>query len=112
MNAADFARRRALIEVRHHGRGKKYRKALAHLITEASAALVVLHRKVVGYRLPNGEMVCIKARYRDEASAQTDIRRIQESNHSGQRAPQRAYWCSHCRGWHLTSQARINHDAN
>lgn len=111
MNAADFARRRALIERQTHGRGKKYSRALAHLISDARAALVVMHRKVVGYRLPNGEMVCIKVRYSSEQRAHDDIARIQADNLDGHRAPQRAYWCVHCRGWHLTSQARNQHDA-
>jgi hypothetical protein len=104
MNAAEFSRRRTRLEREHHGRGKKYRKALAHLITDAGAALVVIERKVVGYRLPNGEIVCIKHRYRNEAEAQADIIRIQADNITGARAPQRAYYCPHCRGFHTTSQ--------
>lgn len=106
MNAAQFARHRARLEREHHGRGKKFRKGLAHLIRDARAALVVMERKVVGYRLPNGEMVCIKHRYRDEAEAAADVARIQAANVMGERAPQRVYWCMHCRGFHTTSQSK------
>jgi hypothetical protein len=107
MNAAEFARQRARLTREHHGRGKKYNRALAHLIRDARAALVVMDHKVVGYRLPTGEMVCVKERYRSEEQAQVAMARIQASIEAGKRAPVRAYQCQHCRGgWHLTSQAR------
>jgi hypothetical protein len=108
VNAATFARHRARIEREHHGRGRKYRKALAHLITDARAALVVMQRKVVGYRLPNGEMVCIKTRYRSWDEATADVMRIQGLHTDGDRVPVRAYSCAHCRGFHTTSQARLS----
>ena len=73
---------------------------------DAKAALVIVARKVVGYRLPNGEMVCVKERHRDEAAALAALARIQASNWNNHRVPQRAYQCDHCHGWHLTSQAR------
>ncbi len=106
MNAATFARRRARIEHEHHGRGRRYTRELAALVRDAKAVLVVMDRKVVGYRLPNGEMVCVKRRYRTEADAWLDIERIQAANFADTRVPQRAYWCAHCRGWHATSQSR------
>lgn len=106
MNAAEFSRRRARIESNHNGRTKRYKRELAHLVRDARAALVVMHHKVVGWRLPNGEMVCIKDRYRDEASALHDMERIQAANWSRSRVPVRAHHCAHCHGWHLTSQAR------
>lgn len=106
MKSAEFARRRARIEHEHHGRGRRYGRELAHLIRDAGAALVVMERKVVGYRLPNGEMVCIKHRYRSEQDARDDIERIQAANVMGGRVPQRAYYCVHCSGFHVTSQGR------
>lgn len=107
MNAAEFSRRRARIELDCHGRGKRYNRQLAHLITDARAVLVVMERKVVGYRLPNDEMVCIKTRYRTMDAANADILRINTTNISGSRVPVRAYYCAHCRGFHATSQARL-----
>ncbi|MDT9046456.1 MULTISPECIES: hypothetical protein [Enterobacteriaceae] len=104
MNAAQFARRRGRIERQHQGRRRQ--RELAHLVRDAKAALVIVERKVVGYRLPNGEMVCIKDRYRDEAAALQAMERMQSSNWNGHRVPVRAYHCEHCRGFHLTSQAR------
>lgn len=104
MNATQFARQRALIEREHHGCGRKYKRALAHLVRDARAALVVHSRKIVGYRLPNGEMVCIKQRYRDEATAHAEMTRIQDANINGGRVPQRVYYCANCGGFHLTSQ--------
>jgi len=106
MNAAHFAAKRARIEFEHHGRGRRYQRELAHLVREARAALVILDRKVVGYRLPNGEMVCVKERHRSEADATADMLRIQAANWNGHRVPVRAYPCPYCHGWHLTSQAR------
>lgn len=106
MNAATFARHRARIAHQHHGRGRKYSRALAHLVRDAGAALVVMNRKVVGYRLPNGEMVCVKERYRDQAEAAAAMARIQADIEAGKRAPVRVYPCQHCHGWHTTSQLR------
>lgn len=111
MNAAEFARRRSRIEHQHRGHGKRRQRELAHLVRDAKAALVVLDRKVVGYRLPNGEMVCVKERHRTEVDAQVALSRILSSNWNGHRVPQRAYPCQFCHGWHLTSQARHAQDA-
>jgi len=104
MNAAEFARRRSRIERQHNG--KRRQRELAHLVRDARAALVILDRKVVGYRLPNGEMVCVKERHRSEDDATADMLRIQAANWNGHRVPVRAYPCPYCHGWHLTSQAR------
>jgi hypothetical protein len=107
MNAAEFARRRARIERECHGRGKKYQRRIAHLVNDARAALVVMAHKIVGYRLPNGEMVCIKTRYRNWDEATEDVMRIQAANDPGARVPIRAYACVHCHGFHTTSQRRL-----
>lgn len=105
MNAAEFARRRGRIEREY--RGKRYKREIAHLIHDADAALVVMNRKIVGYRLPNGEMVCVKQRYPSLAAAVEDIERINAANVSGSRVPIRAYPCPNCHGFHSTSQHRI-----
>ena len=110
MNAATFSRQRARIAREHHGHGRKYNRALAHLIRDARAALVVMHHKVIGYRLTTGEIVCIKERYRNEDQATAAMERIRESIEAGRRAPVRVYPCQHCRGFHLTSQQRHETD--
>lgn len=104
MNAAEFSRRRARIERQHQGRRRK--REIAHLVRDARAALVVLGHKVVGYRLPSGEIVCIKDRYKNEVSALRALEHIKAANWSDHRVPVRAYACEHCHGWHLKSQAR------
>lgn len=105
MNAAEFARQRQAIDQRCHGH-KQRTRAMAHLIRSARAVLVVRQHRVVGYRMTTGEIVCVKARYRDEAKAMAAMERIQANNWAEQRVPVRAYACQHCGGWHLTSQAR------
>lgn len=107
MNAAEFARKRARI-ARSGAPSKKRQRGLAHLLREAKAALVIHDRKVIGYRLPNGEMVCIKERYRTEHDATVHMERIQAANRDGQRVPQRVYACANCHGWHLTSRAKLS----
>ncbi len=105
MNAAEFARRRDRIEFECHGRGKRYAKCISHLVRDARAAIVVMERKIVGYRLPNGQIVCMKSRYKDEAQALDSMGHIQADN-VGHRVPVRAYYCRRCFGFHLTSQQR------
>jgi hypothetical protein len=106
VNAAQFATRRARLVREHHGHGRKYQRALAHLIRDARAILVVMNRKVIGYRLLTGEIVCIKERYRSEDAANDAMVRIQANIEAGRRAPVRVYACPHCHGFHLTSQKR------
>lgn len=109
MNAATFAARRARIQAKH-GTGRAYRKRFAHLVRDARAALVVVDRKVVGYRLPNGQMVCVKERHPTETVALLVMERIHTANWNHHRVPVRAYPCPYCLGWHLTSQARHAHE--
>jgi hypothetical protein len=106
MNAAQFAARRARLAREHHGHGRKYKRALAHLLRDARAVLLVLNRKVVGYRLLTGEIVCVKERYRSADDATVAMTRIQDAIEAGKRAPVRVYACQHCHGFHLTSQKR------
>ena len=105
MNAATFAARRARIQDKH-GTGRKYRQHLSHLVRDARAALVVIGGKVVGYRMRNGQMVCVKERHTTEAAAQDAIARIHAANWNGHRVPVRVYPCPYCHGFHLTSQQR------
>lgn len=45
-----------------------------------------------------------KIRYRDEKSARTVIRRAKRAD--DRPVPIRAYYCTHCAGWHLTKQEK------
>lgn len=106
MNAAQFARKRGRIE--HLGSRKhSWRvKALRQLVNEAGAVLATVDGKVMGWLLPNGETVCIKQRYRDQATADRQLGMIERTDGTRDKRPVRAYPCRYCRGWHLTSQAR------
>lgn len=44
-----------------------------------------------------------KHRFRDHREATAALHRIQTSSKRAKK-PKRAYPCSHCRGWHLTSE--------
>jgi len=104
MNATEFARRRGRIE--HQG-VKKHAwkvKALRQLVNDARAVLVTVEGRVVGYRLPNGQVVCAKQRYKDQDTALRHLDMIQLCDGTHQK-PVRAYPCPQCRGWHRTSRA-------
>lgn len=110
MNAATFARKRARIERQAAGRASYRERAMRHLVREAGAALVIIERKFVGYRLPNGEMVCVKERYYTSEQADAALQRIVARSHAP-RVPVRVYYCEHCYGYHLTSQRAKNTQA-
>jgi hypothetical protein len=44
-----------------------------------------------------------KIRHRDELAAKIAL--ASANNGKGDRRESRAYYCRHCRGWHLTSRA-------
>lgn len=52
-------------------------------------------------KIPPGE--CSKTKYANEAAANRDILRIQETS-TRSNIPIRAYYCGGCKGWHLTSK--------
>lgn len=103
MNGAQFARARALVE-RKPMTARRRRRALAHLVREARAAVVIVGGKEVGFRTPDGFVVCVKRRHATMEAAQAeldDIHRFPTSR--GAHVPVRAYHCPACKGWHLTS---------
>lgn len=103
MNAGEFAKRMARID-HEHGRRKGYAaKALAALVREAGAAIIIMRGKAVGWRLPNGQTVCRKRRYRTEPDAQLALVHIRDDPKTP-KVPWRCYLCPHCKGWHLSSQ--------
>lgn len=46
---------------------------------------------------------CKKRRYRDNIAALFALERIQNGHDRADHKPIRAYQCSKCKGWHLTS---------
>lgn len=51
--------------------------------------------------------MCTKHRYANERSARRKLRQIKRkraSNHHQGKVERRAYRCSHCGAWHLTSR--------
>ena len=104
MTGRQFARQRARILAR--GRpDRTTRRALAHLAREAGAEPVTLGHKLVGHILPDGFMVCQLRRYPDEAAALGELDGVRAFSHlQPGKLPVRAFPCSHCKGWHLTSR--------
>lgn len=107
MNGRDFARQCALIDRRARNQEHR-RKAMAHLVRRAGAVPVVRGGKTVGYRTPDGFMLCEKRRFRTRVAAQAELGAIRlfSQNVPHGRIPVRAYFCTYCQGWHLTSQPR------
>lgn len=107
VNAGEFAKRRALIE-HEDGRRRGYkRKALKSLVKEAKAARVFIGDKMVGWRLPNGQTVCLKRRYPSSDAAADALAAIADCPRT-KVIPWRAYECPFCKGWHLTHQPPAN----
>lgn len=107
MNAGEFAKRRALIE-NEQGRRKGYKaKAMNALIREARAVCLTIGQKVVGWRLPNGQTVCMKRRYPSDQAAIEALKAIAACPRTAI-IPWRSYQCPFCKGWHLTHQPPAN----
>ena len=103
MNAGQFARRLAYIE-HQHKRSRDYkRKAVRSLVREAGAIPMARSGKLTGWRLPNGQIVCKKRRYKSHDEAALELLIIQARPWT-KKVPTRAYHCNLCHGWHLTSQ--------
>jgi hypothetical protein len=104
MNAARFARALHLIEHRSPGRTHDWRKrATAKLVAQVHAEPLRTGSRVLSYRLPDGCHVCVKHRYATEPHAISAIVQI-GLEADGRRKPIRAYACSFCCGWHITSR--------
>ncbi|WOH61937.1 hypothetical protein [Bradyrhizobium sp. BWC-3-1] len=104
---AEFAKRRDRIMHCSAGRSNDWRKrAMKRLAKEAgTTADKTAGGRVLSWRLRNGQHVCVKHRYPDEQFATTAIDQIQREP-DGRRKPIRAYACSFCFGWHITSQPK------
>lgn len=103
MNASEFAKKRARIEhERRHSKGYAA-KAFAALEREARVVRVYSGRKLVAWRLPNGQTVCRKRRYRTEVDAMMALVAVHRDPKTP-KVPVRWYSCGYCHGYHLTSQ--------
>jgi hypothetical protein len=107
MNATEFARRRGRIEHQEHKPQAWRTKAMAALIRQAKAVPLQHETKLQGYQLPNGQVVCVKQRYRTEERADQQLAQIERLQGNTAKKPHRAYLCQRCCGWHLTSQIKI-----
>jgi len=104
MNAAEFARRRARIE-RFALKTRRYRAMMRSLMKRSRAIPILAFGRLVGWRLPDGSVACVKQRFRTQAAALLELSGIaRTSSHSY--IPVRAYQCEWCGGWHLTSKAK------
>lgn len=106
MNAGEFAAKRARINQEAWRRSPTFAKrALARLVREAGAKEIVNGcGKHLGWRMPNGQVVCRKETFKTQEAADREMARVAEfidSNRS--KAPVRAYQCPSCHHWHLTS---------
>lgn len=102
MRAADFARRRARIE-QGALNGRRYRAEMRALMKRSRAIPIIAYGRVVGYRLADGRVACVKQRFICEASAVAELASI-ERTATHNYIPVRAYPCEWCGGWHLTSK--------
>lgn len=109
MNAAQFARARERIAREGKSRKGYEAKAMRKLIREARAVTMIWGRRIVGWRMPDGALVCRKRRYGNQGAATMDMLGIQ-AEHGKRGLPRRAYQCEFCGGWHLTSQISIKED--
>lgn len=102
MNSHQFAREMGKL-VREEVRGAEHvRRAKLKLIQRAGA--VPMGRvKIKGYRLPDGSAVCVKHRYKSAAVAAGALAQI-AAMPGRKTTPVRVYFCSFCRGFHLTSK--------
>jgi hypothetical protein len=106
VNADQFARRRGRIEHQADRSSRWRTKAMRQLVNEAGAVLMVAGHRVVGWRLPNGQVVCVKTRLTTEEAADDLLQQIARTDGTRPKRPVRSYPCQHCGGWHLTSQMK------
>lgn len=104
MNPAEFSRSLARIKQRR-GRNAAWRKrATRHLLAEAGAVPVERDGRLLGYRLPRSNFVCVWARYKHRDAANDALWEIERMPGSLVK-PVRAFQCDFCFGFHLTAKA-------
>lgn len=107
MNAAQFSRARQRIEREAKERKGYGPKALRKLVRESRAVTVIWGRRIIGWRMKDGAMVCKKDRYATREQATGMMLAIQ-AEHGKHGKPRRAYQCEFCNGWHLTSRIPVS----
>ncbi|BAO20642.1 hypothetical protein [Pseudomonas phage PPpW-3] len=112
MNAGEFAARRARINNEAWRRSPAFAKrALARLVREARAADMRSEcGKHLGWKLPNGQVVCRKEAFRTQEDADQALARIAAhlERNQNNKVPTRTYQCPCCKNWHLTSQQPLH----
>lgn len=104
MNAAEFQRKRGRIDGDSKLSDSVKAKLLRRLTVDARARRIFHGENgFLGWRLPSGEMVCKKQRFHALEAAEIFMRSLVDFTG---RLPKRAYYCSNCKGFHLTSQER------
>lgn len=104
MHARQFTRERHRIERQAGGKQRHADAALRHLVRRTGAIAVIANHRIVGYRMRDGSVACMKQRYRTFIDAQQDLTRIQRiARHT--HVPVHVYRCQWCAGFHLTSRA-------
>lgn len=109
MNAAQFARARERIAREGRGRRGYESKATRKLVREARARTLVWGKRIIGWRMPDGTLVCRKRRYGSQEAAALDMLALQ-AEHGKRGLPRRAYQCEFCGGWHLTSKISVKEE--
>lgn len=104
MHASDFNRERRRIERQSRGKLSHEKRALKQLVARTRAIAIIEGHRIIGYRMPDASVACVKIRYRDESAAVLDLVRIAGMPHHAHK-PVRSYRCPWCFGYHLTSRA-------
>ncbi|HDR9259591.1 TPA: hypothetical protein QDB21_005613 [Burkholderia vietnamiensis] len=109
MNSAQFSRQRDRIAREAKSRKGYGTTAMRKLVRQARAVTVVWGKHIIGWRMPDGAMVCKKRRYATQQAAAFDMLGMQ-AEHGKRGMPRRAYQCEFCGGWHLTSRISIKEE--
>ncbi len=101
-SADEFERSRGRIAVSRRS-AKWKRRALKQLVRESGAVEHYAGNRMIGYRLPRGDVSCLKLRFSTELAASRNLDDCLSLSSVERRNERRAYRCPECKGWHLTS---------
>lgn len=101
-SADEFDRSRGRIAVADRSAEWK-RRAMRHLIRQSGAVEHYAGSRMIGYRMPRGDISCLKLRFSNEAAAMKNLEDCMSLSDVDRRRERRAYRCPECKGWHLTS---------
>ena len=101
--------RREMSRIATSDRGKSWKKrAKKHLLEDLEAQASYRSSKLVGLKLGSGRVICTKAKFPNQEAAQRRLAEILAEAYGENRKPVRAYECTHCGNWHLTSWPGID----